>query len=92
VYLIIDHSGHLTDIDNYLVVAEVKERLAMNKQRSHTFHVERFSPKKLSEVEGKQQYRVVVLNRFTALEDLNAEVEINSALETIRENIKISAK
>jgi hypothetical protein len=26
------------------------------------------------------------------LEDLEAEVEINSALETIRENIKISAK
>jgi hypothetical protein len=26
------------------------------------------------------------------LEDLNAEVEINSASETIRENIKISAK
>jgi hypothetical protein len=27
-----------------------------------------------------------------ALEDLDAEVEINSAWETIRENIKISAK
>jgi hypothetical protein len=26
------------------------------------------------------------------LEDLNAEVEVNSAWETIRENIKISAK
>jgi hypothetical protein len=26
------------------------------------------------------------------LEDLDAKVEINSALETIRENIKISAK
>jgi hypothetical protein len=29
---------------------------------------------------------------FAALEDLDAEVEINSAWETIRENIKISAK
>jgi hypothetical protein len=29
---------------------------------------------------------------FAALEDLNTEVEINSAWETIRENIKISAK
>jgi hypothetical protein len=27
-------------------------------------------------------------NRFAALEDLDAEVEINSAWETIRENIK----
>jgi hypothetical protein len=29
---------------------------------------------------------------LAALEDLNAEVEINSACETIRENFKISAK
>jgi hypothetical protein len=31
-------------------------------------------------------------NRFPALEDLDTEVEINSAWETIRENITISAK
>jgi hypothetical protein len=42
--------------------------------------------------EGKEQYRVEVSNRFAALEDLDAEVEINSAWETIRENIKMSAK
>jgi hypothetical protein len=29
---------------------------------------------------------------FAALEDLDTEMEINSAWETIRENIKISAK
>jgi hypothetical protein len=29
---------------------------------------------------------------FTVLEDMDAEVEINSAWETIRENIKISHK
>jgi hypothetical protein len=29
---------------------------------------------------------------FAAFEDLDAEVEINSAWETIRENIKLSAK
>jgi hypothetical protein len=33
-----------------------------------------------------------VSNRFAALEDLDTEVEINSAWETIRENINISAK
>jgi hypothetical protein len=54
--------------------------------------MERFNLKKLNEVEGKEQYCVEVLNRFAALEDLDAEVEINSAWETIRENIKISAK
>jgi hypothetical protein len=31
-------------------------------------------------------------NRFVALEDLDAEVEINTAWEMIRENITISAK
>jgi hypothetical protein len=49
--------------------------------------MERFNLKKLNEVEGKEQYCVEVSNRFEALEDLGAEVEINSALEAIRENI-----
>jgi hypothetical protein len=44
----------------------------------------RFNLKKLNEVEGKEQFRVEVSNGFAALEDLDAEVEINSAWETIR--------
>jgi hypothetical protein len=54
--------------------------------------MERFNLKKLNEVEDKEQFCVEVSNRFAALEDLDAEVEINSAWETIRENVKISAK
>jgi hypothetical protein len=42
--------------------------------------------------EGQEQFRVEISNRFAALEDLDPKVEINSAWETIRENIKISAK
>jgi hypothetical protein len=80
------------DSDHCLVVAKVRERLAVNKQGSHRFDMERFNLKKLKDVEGKEQFRVEVLNRFAALENLDAEVEINSAWETIRENIKISAK
>jgi hypothetical protein len=80
------------DIDHYLVGAKVRERLAVNKQISHRFHVGRFNLNKLNEVEDKEQYRVEVSNRFAVLEDLDAEVEINSAWEMIRENIKISAK
>jgi hypothetical protein len=71
------------------VVAKVRERPAVNKQRSHRFHLERFNLKKLNEAGGKERFRVEVSNRFAALEDLDAEVEINSAGETIRENIKI---
>jgi hypothetical protein len=54
--------------------------------------MERFNLKKLNEVEGKEQFCVEVSNRFAALEDLDAEVEINSAWEMIRENIRISVK
>jgi hypothetical protein len=74
------------------VVAKVRERLAVNKQRLHRFHMEGFNLKTLNEVEGKEQYHVEVSNRFAALEDLDTEVEINSAWEMIRENINISAK
>jgi hypothetical protein len=54
--------------------------------------MERFNLKKLNDVEGKEQFRVEVSNRFAILEDLDAKVEINSAWEIIRENVKISAK
>jgi hypothetical protein len=59
------------------VVANVRDRLAVNKQRSHRFHMQRFDLKKLSEVECKEQYRFEVSNRFAVLEDLDAEVEIS---------------
>jgi hypothetical protein len=80
------------DAAYYLVVAEVRERLAVNKQRLQRIHVRRFHLKKLNEVQGKEKYGVELSNRFAALEDLDAEMEISSALETIRENIKLSAK
>jgi hypothetical protein len=54
------------DSDHCLVVAKVRERLAVTKQRSHRFDMERFRPKKLKEAESKEQYHVEVSNRFTA--------------------------
>jgi hypothetical protein len=66
------------------VVAKIEERLAVNKQGSHKFHMERFNLKMLSKLEGKEKYRVEVSNRFAALEDLDAGVEINTIWETIR--------
>jgi hypothetical protein len=45
--------------------------------------MERFNLKKSCEVAGKEKYRVEVSNRFAALEDLDAEVEINTIWETI---------
>jgi hypothetical protein len=54
--------------------------------------MERFNLKKLNKVEGKEQYHVEILNSFAALKKLDADVDINRAWETIRENINISAK
>jgi hypothetical protein len=78
--------------DYYLAVAKIRERIAVNKQGSHKFHMERFNLKKLNEVEGKEKYRFEVSNRFGALENLDAVVEINTIWKTIRENNKISVK
>jgi hypothetical protein len=54
--------------------------------------MERFNLKKLNEAEGKEQYQVKIKNRFVALEILHDNVDFNSAWETNRENIILSAK
>jgi hypothetical protein len=71
------------DTDYYLVVAKVRERLAVSKQPKHRVQMERLNLKKLSEVEGKKQYCIEILNRFATLENLDTEMDINRAWETI---------
>jgi hypothetical protein len=51
-----------------------------------------FNQKKLNKVESKEKYCVEVLNRSAALEDLNTDVEINSAWEMVRETSKFKPK
>jgi hypothetical protein len=51
--------------------------------------MERINLKKLDEVQGKECH-IEVSNKFAALEHLDTEVDINSAWETSRQNIKIS--
>jgi hypothetical protein len=58
------------------VVTKVRERLAVKKQRSDSFHTERFNLKKLKDVEAKEQYRVEISNRFA---DLDTDVDINTS-------------
>jgi hypothetical protein len=41
------------DTDHYLVVAKVRKRLAVSKQTTHRFHLQRLNHKKLNEVEAK---------------------------------------
>jgi hypothetical protein len=54
--------------------------------------MERFNLKKLNEGELKEQYQVTIKNRFSALENLEDNGDINRAWDAIRGNIKISAK
>jgi hypothetical protein len=64
------------DTDHYLVVAKIRERLTVSKQTMQRVHMERFNLEKLNKVEGKEQYRVELSNRFAALENLDTEVDI----------------
>jgi hypothetical protein len=44
--------------------------------------------RKLNELEVKEKYQIEITNRFAALENLNANEDINRAWENIKENIK----
>jgi hypothetical protein len=75
-----------------LVVAKVRERLALSKRMVKKMDVERFNLKQLNEEEVKEQYQVTIKNKFADLENLDDNEDNNRAWETIRENIRISAK
>jgi hypothetical protein len=75
-----------------LVVAKVRERLAVSTRMVKNMDVERFNLKQLNEEEVKEQYQVTIKNKFAALDKLDDNGDINRAWETIRENRRISAK
>jgi hypothetical protein len=52
----------------------------------------RFDLRNIDDVEVKEKYQVVISNRFAALENLDESLDINTAWESIRENIKSSEK
>jgi hypothetical protein len=56
------------------------------------FDLERFDLKKLDDVEVKEKYQVEIKNRFAALESLAESFDLHNVWESIRENIKTSAK
>ena len=82
-------TGPDCDTDHSLLVAKVRERLAVAAQK---FDGERFNLRKLNELEVRKQYQIEITNRFAAFENLNDGVDINRAWENIKENIKTSAK
>ena len=80
------------DTDHYLVVAKVRERLAVSKQATQKLHGERFNLRKLKELEVKKQYQIEITNRFAAMGNISDDGDVNRAWENIKENIKTSAK
>jgi hypothetical protein len=62
-----------------LVVAKVRERLAVGKQLVKKMDVERFNLKQLNEEEVKEQYQVTIKNKFAALINLDDNGDINKA-------------
>ena len=84
--------GSECDTDHTLVVAKVRESLAVSKQAAQKFDREKFNLRKLNELEVRKQYQIEITNRFAALENLSDGEDINRAWENIKEIIKTSAK
>jgi hypothetical protein len=74
------------DTDHYLVVAKVRERLAVGKQAAR-----RSNFKKLNE-DVKEQYEVTIRNTFAALETTQSRGDFYTAWGNIRENTKFRSK
>jgi glycine betaine/choline ABC-type transport system substrate-binding protein len=75
-----------------LVVAKVRERLAVSKRAAQKIDKERFNVKKLNEEDVKEKYQVTIRNKFAALENLKDSGDINRAWDNIRENTKFWPK
>ena len=80
------------DTDHYLVVAKVRERLAVSKQATQKLDEEIFNLRKLKNLEVKKEYQIEITNRFSALGNISDDGDINRAWENIKENITTSAK
>jgi hypothetical protein len=79
-------------MDHYLVVAKLKEGISVSKQATQKSDLERFDLKKIDDAEVKKKYQVKISIRFAALESLDESFDVNNSWESIRENIKTSAK
>jgi len=80
------------DTDHCLMIAKVRERLAVGKQAAQRFDRQKFNLRKLNEPEVREEYQIEITNRFSALENVNDDEDVNRTWENIKENIQTSAK
>ena len=70
--------------DHYLLIAKVRERLAVGKQAAQRFDRQRFNLRKLNEPEAREQYQIEITNRFAALENVNDDKDVNRLGRTLK--------
>ena len=74
------------DTDHYLVVAKLREKLAVRKQAAQKFEGERFNLRKLKELEVKEKYQIEITNRFAALENLNVVEDVQGCIQKFQDS------
>ena len=62
--------GAECEADHYLVVAKVRERLAVRNEEAQKSDGGRFNLRKLNDLEVGKQYQIEITNRFAALENV----------------------
>jgi hypothetical protein len=75
-----------------LVVADVKERLAVSKGSAQKIVTGSLNLEKLNEGDVKDQYQVTIRRKFAALKNLEGNRYINKSWKNTSELIKISAE
>jgi len=64
----------------------------VGKQAAQRLDRHRFNLSKLNELEVRKQYQIEITNRFTALEKLNEDEDVNRIWGNIKHTIQTSAK
>ena len=80
------------DTDHYLVIAKVRQRIAVGKQAAKRFDRQRFNFRKLNEPEVRENYEIEITNKFAALENLNNDEDVNSTGSTLKRIYKPQRK
>ena len=66
-------TGAECDTYHHLVIAKVRESLAVGKHAAQNFYRQRFNLRKLNEPKVREQNQIEITNSFAALDNLNDE-------------------